>query len=34
MSDKARLNEINVNIYGVAPSLFDATLTEFLEIDF
>lgn len=31
-SDKARLNEEELSVYGVTPSVFDATYSEYLEI--
>lgn len=34
MSDNARLNNLDVGFYGVQPSIFDATVPEFLRLSF
>jgi hypothetical protein len=29
-SDSARINQLNMNIYGIQPSMFDASLDDFM----
>ena len=33
MSDRAHINEFDVGVYGIMPSMFDATVSDFLNID-
>lgn len=30
-SDSARINQLNMNIYGIQPSMFDAALEDFMD---
>ena len=34
MSDSARINLQDVGVYGVLPSIFDSTVTDFLKLDY
>ena len=33
VSDRARINQNNVGVYGVMPSMFEATVSDFLNVD-
>ncbi len=34
LSDQARINMIDVGVYGVMPGLFASTIDDFLEVDY
>ena len=34
VSDRARINLVNVGVYGVSPGLFTTTINDFLDIDY
>lgn len=34
VSDRARINLVNVGVYGVMPSMFDSTVSDFLDINY
>lgn len=34
MSDQARINPVDVGVYGVMPGLFKSTIDDFLEVDY
>ena len=34
ISDRSKINDKTVQIYGVQPSMFDSTMSEFLKIEY